>query len=460
MTEVQKEGDGQIVGHDAIDVHDPVRNRGALGNCGAVVAAIAAAILGASAGGFGSSPAGALGGPPGGAPQPLVSGHRLVNARGQTLRLLGVNRPGTHYECVQTTDRIFDGPSDYASVQAIASWHATAVRVTLNEDCWLGINGVSPAVSGQAYRTAIAGYVALLHQYGLAAILVLQWSDGGYTGGTCEQKTDPASAVCQKPMPDAAHAAAFWTSVASTFKSDHAAVFDLFSEPFPDRLMSARPAAWACWLRGGRFCTGFSYQVAGMQTLLQAVRRTGATNVVVVGGINYANDDSGWLANRPADPAHNLAASWHSYSWNACHTEACWNQQIVPLARGVPLITDEIGEDDCAHSYIDTLMSWLDQRGVSYLAWAWKAESARFPCGDFNHGKAGPSLITSYDGTPTPYGVGLEDRLTSLSLRQRWAGHLHTPQKLHRDTATARSTGPWAPVRAPGVCEACGSFVT
>jgi len=168
-----------------------------------------------------------------------------------------------------------------------------------------------------------------------------------------------------------------------------------------------------------------------MQTLLQAVRRAGATNVVAVGGINYANDDSGWRANRPADPAHNLAASWHSYSWNACHTKACWDQQIAPLADGVPLIADEIGEDDCAHSYIDTLMSWLDQRGASYLAWGWKAQSARFPCGDFNHGNAGPSLITSYEGTPTPYGSGLEDHLTACASARGGPA----------DTATARPRG-------------------
>lgn len=489
VTEVQKENYDPLAGDDAIDMHDAVRTHRAVRRRGVAAAAIAVAILGSSAGlgrspaggfsgsaggaaggssaaWFGSASAGVLGrssasGParfpggaaiswagdfrrvrthltvpfalraPAGAPEPSVSGRRLVNAHGQGLRLLGVNRPGTHYECVQTTDRIFDGPSGDASVQAIASWHATAVRVTLNEDCWLGINGVSPAVSGAAYRTAIAGYVARLHQYGLAAILTLQWSDGDYTGGTCQQKADPAGAVCQKPMPDAAHAAAFWTSVASTFKNDHAAVFDLFSEPFPDRLMSSRPAAWACWLRGGRFCTGFSYQVAGMQTLLQAVRRAGATNVVAVGGINYANDDSGWRANRPADPAHNLAASWHSYSWNACHTKACWDQQIAPLADGVPLIADEIGEDDCAHSYIDTLMPWLDQRGASYLAWGWKAQSARFPCGDFNHGNAGPSLITSYEGTPTPYGSGLEDHLTACASARGGPA----------DTATARPRG-------------------
>jgi endoglucanase len=86
------------------------------------------------------------------------------------------------------------------------------------------------------------------------------------------------------------------------------------------------------------------------------------------------------------------------------------------LANTVPLVAGEIGEDDCAHTYIDGLMNWLDSHGGSYLAWAWKAEDARYPCGDHNGGKAGPALIRSYDGTPTDYGVGLEVHLKHLGL--------------------------------------------
>src|SRR2546422_3166294 len=52
-------------------------------------------------------------------------------------RLRGVNRSGTEYACAQGWG-MFDGPSDSASVQAIASWKANVVRVPLNETCWLG----------------------------------------------------------------------------------------------------------------------------------------------------------------------------------------------------------------------------------------------------------------------------------------------------------------------------------
>jgi len=79
-----------------------------------------------------------------------VRGNHLVDRAGKAVRLLGVDRSGTEYECMYS-DTIFDGPSDAASVKAIASWHVNAVRVPLNEDCWLGINGAFKGASGPAY---------------------------------------------------------------------------------------------------------------------------------------------------------------------------------------------------------------------------------------------------------------------------------------------------------------------
>jgi len=71
----------------------------------------------------------------------------------------------------------------------------------------------------------------------------------------------------------------------------------------------------------------------------------------------------------------------------------------------VSVIAGEIGERDCADTYIDALTKWLDGRSTSYLAWAWNAERR---C------KSGTSLITSYAGTPTGYGRGYRSRLRSL----------------------------------------------
>jgi endoglucanase len=332
------------------------------------------------------------------APRLHVSGNRLVNSRGTPVLLHGVNRSGTEFLCVQGHG-IFDGPTDEASISAMKTWGINAVRIPLNEGCWNGESYVDPAYAGASYQNAIKAYVRLLNENGMVAILDLHWSDGRYPVHCAS-----AEARCLKPMPDEAQAIPFWTSVASTFKGNDAVIFDLFNEPFPERAAHSEAAGWQCWLHGGT-CPGIGYPVAGMQSLVDAVRATGAGNVILAGGLAYANDLTGWLANEPADPDHNLAASWHSYNFNRCSNLTCWTSEVAPVMAQVPVVAGEIGENTCASGYITGLMNWLDSQSSSYLAWAWNAD---FPCA------SGPSLITSYTGTPTPYGAGYQAHLRSL----------------------------------------------
>jgi hypothetical protein len=73
------------------------------------------------------------------------------------------------------------------------------------------------------------------------------------------------------------------------------------------------------------------------------------------------------------------------------------------------VVIGELGESDCAHGYIDGMMTFADRLGIGYLGWAWDATAP----GGWDCAK-GPALITSYDGTPTPFGVGLRDHLRAL----------------------------------------------
>jgi len=340
----------------------------------------------------------------GAAPQLHVSGNKLENASGQTVVLHGVDRSGTEYECVQGTG-IFDGPSDQASVTAMKSWGVTAVRIPLNEACWNSESYVNSAYAGAAYQSAIESYVSLLNANGIDAILDLHWTDGTYTGNS--SGCSSAEATCEKPMPDSAESVPFWSSVATAFKGNDAVVFDLFNEPYPDRALSTETAAWQCWLNGGSSCTaGISYPVAGMQTLVNTVRATGANNVIMLGGLAYANDLTQWSQYEPTDPDGDLTASWHSYNFNSCSTQSCWTSQIAPVIAKVPLITGELGENDCAGTYIDPLMTWLDSENTSYLAWTWDDWS-----GDCS---SGPTLITDYSGDATAYGAAYKAHLQSL----------------------------------------------
>jgi endoglucanase len=317
---------------------------------------------------------------------------RIVDGAGSAVELRGVNRAGTEYACVDDFG-IFDGPSDAASIAAIKGWKVNAVRIPLNEDCWLGINGVDAAYSGPAYRQAIVSYVELLLTSGIYPIVDLHWTAPG---------TELATG--QEPMPDSDHSVAFWTSVASTFKEDTDVVFELFNEPWPDNNQDT-DAAWACWQSGGA-CPSVAYPVAGMQTLVTAVRGAGAPNLLLLGGVDYSNALSQWVAHVPDDPLHNLAAAWHVYPENLCITPACWDSTEGAVATSFPIVATEIGDSDCDGTFPSSVMGWLDMHGQSYLGWAW--DTFGTSCADY-------SLITDYSGTPNgTYGAAFKTHLASV----------------------------------------------
>ncbi|WP_117209176.1 cellulase family glycosylhydrolase [Allorhizocola rhizosphaerae] len=338
------------------------------------------------------SPSPSISPSPGGpAPKLRVSGNRIVTAAGRPYRLLGVSRSSGEYACVQGKGQWDFGPVDQASVDAMKTWNIHAVRVPLNEECWLGLNGTP---SGATYQQGVKEYVNLLVANGINVILDLHWNWGAYTNSP-EWHCKDAAAVCQKPMPDARYAPQFWTSVANTFKGNDAVVFDLFNEPYPD--MPAewnKTLGWQC-LRDGGTCAGLPYEAAGMQDLVDAVRATGATNILMVSGLEWTNDMREWLVYKPNDPLNNIVASWHAYSFNACANESCWDSQIAPLAAQVPVVLGEFGQDNCGYDYMDRLVRWADAHAISYLAWTWNPWGCT----------GGAVLIRDWNGTPEP-GVG------------------------------------------------------
>ena len=326
-----------------------------------------------------------------------VVANQLETLSGAPLRLLGVDRSGGEYMCVGRGDRtVFDGPTDAAAIAAIVAWHTNAVRVPLNEDCWLGINGADPALSGVHYRKAVKRFVGALNAAGLYVIIDLHWAAPGRI-----------LANQQWPMADANHAPAFWHSVGKAFANNHAVIFDLFNEPFI--------SSWPCWKNGCEMPfkdnggQAVSYRTAGMQQLVNAVRSAGARTPVMLGGLGYASDESQWLAFEPSDPDHQLIVSFHTYNFSGCNDAACWTQALLPLSAHVPVITGELGESGCTDSYIQTYMPWADAHNISYLGWAWDATDGGWDC------SSGPSLIVDYNGTPTAFGLGLQQHLASLA---------------------------------------------
>ncbi|HSW88309.1 MAG TPA: cellulase family glycosylhydrolase [Candidatus Saccharimonadales bacterium] len=323
-----------------------------------------------------------------------TSGNKILMADGQPIQIHGVGRSGTDYACVQNQG-VFDGASDAASVQAIKGWHINAVRLGLNEDCWLGINGAPSAYSGTNYQNAIKQFVTLLNQNGIIADIDLHWSAAGTT-----------LSKGQAPMADRDHSLTFWTSVATMFKDNPLVMFEAFNEPFPDN-SSNSTAAWQCWLNGGT-CSGVSFQAAGMQEIINTIRATGATNLILLGGVNYAGHITEMMQYLPNDPLHNIAAAWHQYRLagiSPCVTASCLDPKIGNIMAQLPVVATEFGETDCQADFLNSVMSYFDSKQQGYFAWKWTVGQ----CKDI-------SLISDYAGTPTSvYGQAYKTHLATFT---------------------------------------------
>ena len=344
----------------------------------------------------------------GGAP-----GH-IVDALGHRVSLHGANRSGTEFSCL--FGQFADGPADEPSLLAMKTHHINAVRVPLNEDCWLGINGVPAAFAGPSYQRAIQTWVSLITSNGMIAVVDLHFTA---PGGTLANK--------QAPMADADHSPAVWSQLAKAFAGNGLVVFDLFNEPFV--------SDFGCWLRGGACAqlNGQTYTVAGMASLLKAVRSAGAQNVVMLGGLAFSSDLSGWVSSVKAIPTlptpldgisiSNVAASLHVYDFNgqtgcpsqfngfstskACDSAAGTAANTFAtdvLAAGFPLVIGEIGISAFSsataakfsaaqvselETWLDEMLSFADAQGQGYLGWSWNTDTP-------------PLLITDFAGDPTP----------------------------------------------------------
>ncbi len=317
-----------------------------------------------------------------------VRNGELIDGSGEEVRLLGVNRPGFEYECVEGTG-VFDGPTDMASIEAMKAWRINAVRLPLNESCWLGHEWIDESYSRDNYRAAVRSYVESLERAGLYVILDLQWSAPGnnWATGIIPMASD--------------NAPRFWREVATEYRDDRSVLFDLYNEP--------HDIDWDCWAWGCEVTDQWfgTYQTVGMWELVDVVRSTGAKQPILLSGLNWAQDLSGWLEHRPPDPARALVAANHTYEGPTPCFGPC-RQVLLDVARRVPVVTAEIGEDDCNHDYIDRYMRWADRHEISYLGWAWYVASG-----------CKPVLIENFGGKPTTFGIGLREHLRMLDSRKR-----------------------------------------
>jgi len=321
-----------------------------------------------------------------------VQGNRLVDGAGQVVQLRGANISGLETVAAQGWNPANPWGSEAPDFASLRAWGANVVRLPLNEASWLGYvctDGAGKARNpdpGHNYRDTVRRAVTDAGRAGLYVILDLHWTAPGH-----------ACPLAQAPMADADNSALFWTQVAGEFKSRPGVLFELFNEPFMD-WMAFGQSPWKVLREGGtqkqytaatqgHWQVELSWQSTGMQQLLDAVRATGATNVVLVAGLGWSRDLSGWLAARPRDPLQQLGAVWHAYPKSMqpgtadaaipLHGALDYQQMEDILRAGFPVVITETGDHNAPGTrgapFLSQLLPWADRVGASYLGWTYNA---------------------------------------------------------------------------------------
>ena len=310
-----------------------------------------------------------------------VDGNTVCTSTGVAHAFHGVDRPSLEWSP--------GGQNLSASdFQLMAGWGANVVRIATNQDFWLS---GSPQYSA-TYAATVDQAVQWAEEAGMDVIIDLHWSDAGVLGG-CVQTP---SQGCQQLMADT-NSITFWSQVAAVYKNDGRVLFELYNEP--------HDVSWGTWKSGGMTSQGWT--AAGMQQLYDAVRGTGAENLVVIGGLNYAFDLTGVPANRIS--GHNIMYATHPYGGSADKGPSAWFAGFGQLTRTDPVIMTEFGDgQECSNNsytpmintFVSQVIAYADMHLANWTAWAW-----------YDGGCGFPSLISDWTGTPTPPGMIVQGAL-------------------------------------------------
>lgn len=293
--------------------------------------------------------------------------------------------------------------------------HANLVRIQVSE---FGLNPSDPLYSA-SYVQEVQQGVELARSEGLDVIVSLQ-------------AENPAGNETRCPLPDAG-AATDWSELASMFAGDNGVMFELYNEPAP------LPGAtnWQTWLNGGPVANGSSSCTAvGMQTLVNEIRAEGATNVIIVPGLDYELTLAGMpTVTDPSNPTNPQLAYGVHYP-DLTLSSTAWDTEFGNLASKVPVIVTEWQANsttncvDSAPSTAVLLLDYLASKNIGVVGFAFDLPG---------------TIISDYDTyAPTTYagftcGVagGEPGRSSSMTTRAR-------PRSSQDPAWRCRARGSWA----------------
>jgi hypothetical protein len=325
-----------------------------------------------------------------------VKGNKFVSAKdGSPVQIVGTNISGLETGMTSRWASFANaGASFWSRVINYGGKGVNTVRLPLNEASWLNYtcydNGSGSSgsfytsIGGGAYKpdpnntyqATVKRAVADATAAGLYVILDLHWGSPNNAAG------QPLCPIGQPAYADSDHSIAFWKSLADTFKDNPAVIFELFNEPFGSNQYgswvqgSTGAGSDAIMLRDGGAdhpfleqnntngvvqTTSLTWQVAGMQDMINAIRGEGATNVILSAPIGWAGEIETWLASKPSDPIGQLGVAWHVYGYN----KGQGNPSAV-LAAGYPILITETYGLNAIGGY-----SWAASQGIGYTWWGW-----------------------------------------------------------------------------------------
>jgi endoglucanase len=359
---------------------------------------------------------------------------------GEAVVLRGLNVSGSEYSClgdgtndgsatVWDSSNLPANTSDYQAVVngMINNWHANVVRIPLNEDCWLGepTSGQSTMLYGSNYITPIVNFISVANASGLVVEVDL------HVGGGPELVSANSSQIDNFPALDTNYSLLFWQSVATQFKNNPSVIFNLTNEPEFAGSGSTAAADWTCYLNGGCNTTacqnngcqgpngsGNTWNVQGVASVVTAIRNEGASNVIIIAGLDYSNQLNDWLTYVPAYVSDKqIAAGIHLYYDLDCTTSSCWTSTWTPiLTAGYPIVIDETGElpknqggDGCTGSETNSMVSWANGSSPQVGYWFWAFTKAG-GCSEPVLLKTNSSPFTAASG----YGAAAQSALTAI----------------------------------------------
>jgi hypothetical protein len=301
-----------------------------------------------------------------------TSGDKLLLNGITEIRLKGMARPSLEWSV--TGENLSE--QDFVNMH---NWGSNLIRVSMNADYW---NSSADETVPGSYKQTIDALVYLAAKYNMAIILDYHWS------------SSEAAQQNMAPKGNNNASLAFWTSVASKYKGYGHVLFELYNEPYG--------LSYTDWLKGND-------NYYGMQDLYDTVRATGAKNVVIAGGLDYAyylgfissakncGSEDCFIKDKDQSDgyAFNIMYDSHPYNdkgeqgYTVDGAPADFATNFAGITGKYPLIWTEFGDNQSADYNGDTphypivyqeKLDEINKIGINYSAWAWYiSASPSFP---------------------------------------------------------------------------------